>query len=88
MPIPLNREIDDLCRSAEETGEPGAVSKKEMIAALIFEATDSRMRSPNRLVDLLRAYRKAKAGSRMPRSDDGKDHYEYEELKPGRRKRR
>jgi hypothetical protein len=87
VPVPLNREIDDLCRIAEDTGEPGAVSKKEMVAAIIFAATDSKTRSPSQLVNLLRAYRKAKARSRMPEPSEGQEHYEYDELTPGRKKR-
>jgi hypothetical protein len=88
VPVPLNREIDELCRTAEDTGESGVVSKKEMVAAILFEATDSKMRSPKRLVKLLHAYRKAEAGSRMPRSEKSQEHHEYDDLKPGRRKKR
>lgn len=88
VPVPLNREIDALCRAAEDTGEPGAVDKKEMVAAILFEATSAKARSPKRLVALLRAYRKARTGSRMPKPIVGQDHFVYDELKSGRRKRR
>src|SRR6266699_1388565 len=83
VPVPLNRSITDLCDAVEQIGGLGAVSRKEMVGAILFAATSDTARSPSRLVPLLRRYRTAKAGERMPPSEGGKDYFDYEDLKPG-----
>lgn len=61
-PGPVHEHLDHLVRVAISDGENDALSRAELAAALIWSApTDAK-----RLSALLKKYRKAKAGDRLP----------------------
>jgi hypothetical protein len=85
--VPLNRMIGMLCQIAEDTGIPGEVTRKEMVAAIIYDITEAGGFEPDRLVTMLQAYRTAMAQSRMPEESQEIGYFDYDEPRPGRPKR-
>jgi hypothetical protein len=88
VPVPLNRQIKELCERAEETGLPGEVTRKEMLSALLFSLTGPDGPAGEELVEMLRSYRTAEAGVRMPPDPEKRGFHDYEDRKPGRPRRR
>ncbi len=83
IPVPLNRRITELCAQADAAGA-GAVARKEMLAAIVYEVLRRDDLDP---ADLVAAYRRADAHEVMPPRPTSQDHYEYDELRPGRNPR-
>jgi hypothetical protein len=86
--VPLNRAIESLCLRAEETGVTGQVSRKEMLAAILYSVTGPNAPDPERLVEMLQEYRLAAVEGHLPDDAATRGYHDFEERKPGRPRRR
>lgn len=84
VPVPLNRLIGTLCDIARETGILGEVTRKEMVAAILFDMTEAEKVDGERLVAMVQAYRTATADRRMPEESRKSGYFDYEEPRRGR----
>jgi hypothetical protein len=83
-PAPIDMRLSSLVDLAVEAGEPDALSRSELLAALVLAAPAD----GEKLESLLRAYRKAKVGQAAIRKNDespGTNVITLEGRRPGRR---
>jgi len=73
-----------LCDIARETGILGEVTRKEMVAAILFDMTEAEKVDGERLVAMVQAYRTATADRRMPEESRKSGYFDYEEPRRGR----